>query len=108
MIKFSVIFICLYISFSGYGQIKKQINWNDSLPKNIITKIKRKYISYQINFTSYNNLKNQYIVVLLKKNKELKLIYDSNGKLIDKLKSTYYTTDGSDEKSTYKNPFPNL
>jgi hypothetical protein len=96
------------MSISCYGQTKKEINWNDSLPKNIITKIKRKYINYQINYASYDKLKNQYAIILIKKHKEINLLYDSNGKLLDKQKSIYYTSDGSDEKPTYKNPFPNL
>lgn len=70
----------------------------DSLPKSIHNELHKKYSSYAVNSIVKKSDKGSvsYALELQRKNNLLRLLYDANGKLLDKDKSKIYTYDGTE------------
>lgn len=73
----------------------------DSLPVLIHNKLNKKYSHYYINeiLKVAERTKNVfYKITVEKKNTEIELLYDNQGKLISKKKNRIYTFDGTEQR----------
>lgn len=90
MVLFSVINIC-----KGQTEIKIP---EESLPAAVHDDLHKKYSDYHVNSITKNTSVQPavYTLEIQKKNRLIRLIYDADGKLIEKEKSKIYSFDGSE------------
>ncbi len=90
-------FISVLITTSSYAQTKTQIP-ADSLPSAVHDELHKKYRDYKVNSISRKSEQNKitYALEIQKKTKLIRLLYDSDGKLIEKDKSKIFIFDASE------------
>lgn len=94
-----IIFMILLMPFWVFAQTETKIK-QDSLPTTVHNELHKKYAAYAINSVLKITDKQQnitYKVEVQKKSTLIELVYDRDGKLINKEKSKVYSFDGTEK-----------